>query len=64
MFKPGMELSFKWDQDGWDHRRVGDITRARLVEAHLKRGDWFVEYEKPCGAWITRVVNEQYFIVS
>jgi hypothetical protein len=61
-FSPDMELTFKWDQIGWDHRKINDVTRAKLVEAHIKQGDWFVEYEKPCGAWITRVVNERYFI--
>ena len=61
-FKPGMKLTFKWDQSGWDHRKIGDVTRAVLVEAHVKQGDWFVEYEKSDGSWITRVVNERYFI--
>ncbi len=62
-FKPGMELTFKWDKPGWweGMKKIGDATRAVLVEAHIKPGDWFAEYEKPDGNYITRVINERYF---
>ena len=64
VFKPGMELTFKWDLPGrWNNnQQVGDVFSAVLIEAHMKQGDWFVKYEKPDGSWITRVVNEHFFV--
>jgi len=58
-YKPGAKVVFEWDLEGFDWGKKGALHRAVLLVPHIEIGDWYVEYEKPDGSWITRVLNEK-----
>jgi len=58
-FKIELDISFEWEHNGWPER-LGRVTPAVLKGPHIELGDWLILYEKPCGMWIPRVLNEQY----
>ncbi len=59
-FKISQEISFIWELSGfWEDKALGNKVDAVLQGPHIEPGDWLVLYEKPCGDWITRVLNEQ-----
>lgn len=60
-FKADQEISFVWEHPKWPDR-LNRLTLAVLRGPHIEPGDWLVLYEKPCGMWITRVLNERYML--